>query len=301
MAGAAHRALLATHRWLHARPPLFPVLKVALFGLLAVTSALYIRDDILAAQQTLDAEAGWMDRLSWFAISIDYVAWYTLLLLYELQTSLLDDDLLKGRLRWLMNGLAGLCYLAVFYALAGYLGKLWMVVQFDPVAAADLCAGLGDEARVWMQALDAFVPVSAGNCETLNAAMARGELFQLRQEPILFRAEDYRGLGGAWSLAWADAVEAVLWIAALGLIQLEIVLQLRGELGEALLARLQSVKGVIYAAIIAVTAYYSLFGRTLDLYDSILWLLAFLFIEINITEWNEDDPAPGALPRTWRS
>jgi len=28
--------------------------------------------------------------------------------------------------------------------------------------------------------------------------------------------------------------------------------------------------------------------RCEDLYDSILWLLAFLFIEINITDWNED-------------
>lgn len=44
----------------------------------------------------------------------------------------------------------------------------------------------------------------------------------------------------------------------------------------------------VYAAIVGVTAYYSLFGRALDLYDSILWLLAFLFIEINVTEWNEE-------------
>ncbi|MEM1412969.1 MAG: hypothetical protein AAGH19_11490 [Pseudomonadota bacterium] len=29
-------------------------------------------------------------------------------------------------------------------------------------------------------------------------------------------------------------------------------------------------------------------GTDLLLHASILWLLAFLFIEINITEWNED-------------
>ncbi len=285
MSGRAHRALLATHHWLHARPPLFPLLKVALFGSLALTSALYIRDDLRAAAQTLDAGSGFWEWLSWFAISIDYIAWYGLLLLYELQTALVDDARLRGGLQWMFNGLAFVFYMAVFYALAGYLGKLWLVLGAHPPPVDDLCeAG----ALSWMQALDQFVPVTTGNCGVLNQALATGDLLQLRLEPIVVLHGDYWGLGGAWSLAWADAIEGVLWIVALGLIQLEIVLQLKRELSVSLLANLQSAKVTIYAAIVVVTLYYSLFGRALDLYDSLLWLLAFLFIEINITDWNEE-------------
>ena len=226
--------------------------------------------------------------------------------------SLVDDERLRGGLKWGFNGIAGLCYIAVFWALAGYLGKLWLIVDIVPLTGGDPCRpetlvgagalpaltnpgglleGSGTAAGnglVWMQALDQFVAVTADNCAALGQALAAGDLSMLGREPILFLAQDYWGLGGAWSLVWADAIEAVLWIVALGLIQLEIVLQLRGELPEALLAKLQTVKFFVYAAIIAVTAYYTVFGRTLDLYDSILWLLAFLFIEINITDWNED-------------
>lgn len=71
---------------------------------------------------------------------------------------------------------------------------------------------------------------------------------------------------------------------------------MRGLLGPALLARTKAIKAVLYVLIIIVTTYYSLFGRSLDLIDSILWLLAFLFIEINITHWNEEDSM--GLPTT---
>ena len=116
-------------------------------------------------------------------------------------------------------------------------------------------------------------------------------MYLLNGEEILFNREDYYGLGGAWSIAWADVIEGVLWIAVMGLIQVEILLQLRGELHPAVFAEFRHCKGLLYLAIIIVTSYYSIFGRAVDLYDSILWLLAFLFIELNLSEWQEESEA----------
>lgn len=288
MSHAAYQGLMAVHRWLDTHPPWFTVIKVAIFGALALTSTLYIVMDIRAADVTLHSDSSFIDWVNMFAISVDYVAWYGLLLLYELETSALDDDALTGRWRWVFSGLSLVLYVLVFWALVGYLGKLWLVVDYAPLGAGDLCSW--PEPLVVMRNLDDFFAVTAQNCAALNQAQLSGHLFALNQEPIIFDVRTYYGLGGAWSLAWADALEAVLWIAVLAQIQVEIMLQVRGRLSSQLLARSQRLKSIFYVLIIALTAYYSLFGRALDLYDSVLWLLAFLLIEINITGWNEEQP-----------
>lgn len=286
MGNSAYGALVAVHRWLDERDPLFPIVKYSIFGLLALTSFLYIRMDIRAAEVTLGPDSTFMDVVNMFAISVDYIAWFGLLLVYELETSVIDDAKLKGGLKWFFYSLSAVLYVLVFWALIGYLGKLWLILDYTPLVLGDICNW--PEPLVVMQALDEFVKVDVQNCDALNSALANGELNLLNQESIVFEKATYYGLGGSWSIAWSDAIEAVLWIAVLALIQLEIVWQLRGTLAPTLLARLQQVKAVLYVTIIVVTVYYSLFGRSLDLYDSILWLLALLFIEINITGWNEE-------------
>lgn len=222
MTNVAYWNLIAVHRWLDARQPLFSIVKYSIFALLAVTSFFYIRDGIRAAQQTLDAQSTFWDVLTMYAISVDYIAWLSLLALFELETSVVDGQALRRGWKWLFHGLSALCYVAVFYALVGYLAKLGMILDFSPLLEGDLCNW--PEPLTLMAALDAFVPVMADNCATLNEAMARGQLNLLNAQPIVFEASTYWGIGGSWSIAWSDAIEAVLWIAVMALIQLEIVL-----------------------------------------------------------------------------
>lgn len=286
MSNSAYRGLLAIHHWMGQRPPLYPVVKYTIFALLALTSFLYIRMDIRAAEVTLDGNSGFMDMVNMFAISIDYIAWLGLLFIYELETSVIDDEKIEGGQKWLLMGISGFLYVLVFWALVGYLGKLWLISDFTPLSQGDLCQWPGPLSV--MQSLDEFVAVGRDNCAALNSALANQQLNLLNQEPIVFVNSTYYGVGGSLSIAWADAIEAVLWILVMGLIQAEIYLQLKGALSPGMLAKSQQVKAVMYVMIVIVTLYYSLWGRALDLYDSVLWLLAFLFIEINISGWNEE-------------
>ncbi len=287
MFGSTRRLLYDTHRYLSESEPLLSYFKYGIFLCLAITSSVYIAADIAAAKQMLNGTSDFMDTLSAYAISIDVVGWFILLVIFELETSSLDDELLNRGWKWLLYAISALCYIAISYAFAGYLGKLVMITNFVPALMTDLCI-LNEPALTLMEALDSFVPVTEQNCSALNVALENGQIFKLDNQSIIFEIGTYYGIGGSWSIAWSDFIEAILWILVMGLIQLEIVLQLRGGLSPWILNSCVKIKVVSYFLIVVVTTYYSLFGRSVDLWDSILWLLAFLFIELNISNWNEE-------------
>lgn len=290
MTAGLQDTLFRLHRFLSDREPLFTLFKVGIFLCLFVTSGIYIAADIQAASRTLDASNGFMDWLSMYAISIDVIAWVTLLIIYELETSTLEDEVLNSGWKWLLYVISALCYIAIFWAMAGYIGKLLLITDYSLFSSASVCS-LGSD-WVQMKMLDDFVPLNGTVCAGLEAVREAGNLYQLNGEQILFTRQEYYGLGGAWSIAWSDVIEGILWIAVMAMIQLEIVLQLRQELSPILLRAFSLAKAACYLLVILVTVYYSVFGRAVDIYDSILWLLAFLFIELNLSEWTQKETAP---------
>jgi hypothetical protein len=48
------------------------------------------------------------------------------------------------------------------------------------------------------------------------------------------------------------------------------------------------VKPVLYVILLLVAAYWGIAGDFLDFWDAFLWLFAFVFIELNIFEWQEE-------------
>ncbi len=282
----ARRLLFDIHSYLSSNGSLLRNFKYAIFLCLAITSSVYIAADFAAARQTLNGASGFFDILSIYAISIDVIGWFVLLVVFELETSIVDVGKLNRGWKWLLYGISALCYIAIFYAMAGYLGKLFLITDFSLAQIGDLCAP-GQVGLTWMEALDSFVPVTQQNCSGLNLALENGQLYKLNSQAIVFEVGSYYGLGGSWSIAWSDVIEAVLWILVMALIQLEVVLQMRGALSPWVLYCCGRIKVVAYFLIVVVTLYYSLFGRSVDLWDSILWLLAFFFIELNIANWNE--------------
>jgi hypothetical protein len=82
---------------------LFRTFKYALFGLLLFNLFYYLVED-RAAFLYLGANPSLGQILESFAVTIDYVAWLILLVLFELETDVLSEDKLKGALKWFFNG-----------------------------------------------------------------------------------------------------------------------------------------------------------------------------------------------------
>ena len=51
------------------------------------------------------------------------------------------------------------------------------------------------------------------------------------------------------------------------------------------------IKAVLYATLLVVAIYWGFKGDFVDFWDAFLWLVAFVFIELNVFEWRAEDHA----------
>ena len=65
-------------------------------------------------------------------------------------------------------------------------------------------------------------------------------------------------------------------------------MQLRGELSDQVMGMTKFVKLVLYGVLFVAAAYWWVAGSFLDFWDAALWLFAFIFIELNVFEWQHE-------------
>jgi hypothetical protein len=131
-----------------------------------------------------------------------------------------------------------------------------------------------------LTSLDEFVPLAAENCQSI--ALAAPSLPELRVvAPLDVLAE-------AQQLAFVDVVNAMAWVMVVVLLELDVRLQLRGLLKGWILRVSGGLKAITYATLLAAAVYWGLQGPLVDFWDAFLWLVAFVFIEMNIFQWQRE-------------
>ncbi|MDH3768247.1 MAG: hypothetical protein OES99_07325, partial [Gammaproteobacteria bacterium] len=90
------------------------------------------------------------------------------------------------------------------------------------------------------------------------------------------------------SLAVTDVINAGNWLIIVAFLEIEVWLQLWGMLSERLLQLSKGVKTVLYTILLGCAIYWGIDGEFLDFWDAFLWLVAFVFIEMNIFEWHAE-------------
>lgn len=80
------------------------------------------------------------------------------------------------------------------------------------------------------------------------------------------------------------------------LLEVEVYLQLKDKLTLRMMMIGKSIKGFFYLILFAAAAYWGLNGVFLDFWDAFLWLVAFIFIELNIFQWHEEAEEAGLAP-----
>lgn len=269
---------------------LFTAVKYLTYLLLGLNVYLFLQEELLtlAAMGAESVAAGQLVQV--FSATIDTAAWVILLLLFELETSVLDDRRIHGPVRWALHGIRLLCGAAIVYAFSGYYGELTPLYDVAPFLG-NACA-LGDQAWSVLVSLDDFVPLDATSCTALGA-----EVYQLQGFNVLASADS---LGAAQRLAWVDVINAGVWILVVVVLEIEVRLQLRGKLSDAILRLNKYLKTALYSVLFIAAAYWGVAGDFLDFWDASLWLFAFIFIEMNVFEWQyesrRDAAAAGTAP-----
>lgn len=253
--------------------------KYLVYALLSLNVYLFLQEELGALEHTFvdGFELGQIIQV--FSATIDTAAWVLLLLLFELETSVLDDARIRGPVKWLLHGLRLVCYAAVFYAFSGYYAELLTLYQVAPLADFDACGSLGQDLAVLLD-LDEYEPLSAANCAALNQP-----LYQLDGFNIVARGDI---LQEARWLAWTDVINSATWLLVVIVLEVEVRLQLRGNLSDQIMRFTLLFKYALYGTLFACAGYWGVAGDFLDFWDAALWLFAFIFIELNVFEWQAE-------------
>lgn len=261
--------------------------KLALYALLVVDCGWFMREDLVAARQLLVGDFGLAALGATLAQSIDTWAWLGLLALFELETGVLASATLGVRWRALLRLARALCYVGVLYACAGYVLKLGLLQDVEPLPAGTTTCALADGRHAWIRSLDDYPPLDAHNCDSFAAA----SLLRTSEGGLV---GDAAALAAARALALTDVINALAWILVAVVLEVEVWMQLVLHRRHWLHGLPLATKVALYLTLVGAALYWGLAGSFLDTWDAGLWIAAFVFIELNVFRWGGQETAAAA-------
>ncbi len=208
--------------------------------------------------------------------------------MFELETYVLEDRHFTRPVTLTLHGLRALCYITIALMFVGYIDNL----QFFQAAAildgvSSACA-LPAEGWTWSIDIDEYEVITAANCATWT------------ESSTLYRFEDMNavvdeaGLIEIIRLAWVDVINSGVWLLVVLVLEIDVRLQEHHRLEGFVLHASNAIKFVLYAILFIAAVYWGIKGDFVDFWDAFLWLVAFVFIELNVFEWRQEDRAAAA-------
>jgi hypothetical protein len=264
------------------RDKIFQLFKYSVYALLTLNIYLFFVIEWAASPHRFADGIIPSDIIQGFAATIDTAAWVILLLMFELETYLLDDRHFTKRVTWTLHGLRAFCYIFIVYAFYGYLTKLIFLFGGGPLPnVSDICS-LVDGQWAYAVDFDEYAILTAANCASFSTANA------FLQFPGLFAVVDQAGLTDIIRLAWVDVINSAVWLLVVLVLEIDVRLQERHKLEGAVLYLSNASKYILYSALFMAAVYWGVKGDFVDFWDAFLWLVAFVFIELNVVEWRQE-------------
>ena len=261
----------------------FQAFKYTVYVLLAMNVYWFFDEESSAATLQFANGIDFADLIEAFSATIDTAAWVVLLLMFELETYVLDDQQFTKAVTWSLHGLRALCYAFIVYAFYGYIANLTFLYETTALPdVTDICALLPDQWS-WAVTLDDYAELNAANCASFSDASV---YYQFRD---MMAVVDAQGLRDIRYLAWVDVINAAVWLLVVMVLEIDVRLQERDRY-EGLALRLSTIaKFVLYSLLLLAAIYWGLKGDFIDFWDAFLWLVAFVFIELNVFEWRQEE------------
>jgi hypothetical protein len=294
MAHYAKLRMRACHTLTIDRGRIFQIFKYSVYVLLALDVYWFFAEEWAASAYRFSDGLALSDIIEGYAATIDTVAWVILLLMFELETYVLEDRHLTRKIVLSLHALRTVCYIFIVYAAYGYLVKLLYLQGAAPLPGiSDICT-LVDGQWAYAVDFDEYETLTAANCSSFSAATS------FLQYPGVLAVVDQAGLVDIIRLAWTDVINASVWLLVVAILELDVRLQERQVLEGLVLKVSNLAKYGLYAILFLAAAYWGVKGDFVDFWDAFLWLVAFIFIELNVLEWRhesaEEQIQAGASP-----
>jgi hypothetical protein len=262
-------------------PVVFTTFKWCTYALLCVNAFLFWQEDSAAAEHIYVGGVTLAELIKAYAPTIDTSAWIVLLLIFELETSVIPHEKLTGGLKWSLTAVTAACYATLFYTFYGYVQLLVLSYQFAPFAVEDACNLVAAGYSVAVD-IGEFIPLTAQNC----LAFAGGEIFRLGNLNII---ADAGAVSLSHRLAWTDVANATAWLGVVAVLEVDVWMQLNRTLTAGFVTASKIAKVLFYGTLVACAVLWQIEGGFVDVWDAYLWLIAFVFIEMNFFEWHEEE------------
>jgi hypothetical protein len=264
------------------RGRIYQLFKYLVYAFLTANVYFFFAEEWAASAHRFSDGIELEDIIEGFTATIDTAAWVVLLLMFELETFVLDDKQFTRRVTWTLHGLRAICYGFIIYSFTGYVRKLIFLGASAPLAGVgDLCA-LVDGTWAYGIDIDEYEILTAVNCTVLSAA---GSFMQF---PGLSAVVDQAGLVEIIRLAWVDVINSGVWLLVVLVLEIDVRLQERNMLDGLFLRISNMSKFVLYGLLFLAAVYWGVKGDFVDFWDAFLWLVAFVFIELNVFDWRQE-------------
>lgn len=254
--------------------------KYAIYTLLAVNFFLFFQENNAAVAHTFSDGVGLSQIGEAYSDTIDSFAWVLLLLLFEIETYIISDKYLTNRVKTSLFVIRSLCYAFIFYSVYGYISRYIAVISTTSFSVADACQLVGTQFTEIIS-LNEYEPITATSCLELN----NHQLIRLSGTDIIGSIGSYQIIE---NLAFVDVINALAWVLVVVILEIDVYLQTSHRIMGPFLALSNWIKGGLYSTLLGCAIYWWIDGGFLDFWDAFLWLTAFVFIEMNIFEWQEE-------------
>lgn len=272
------------------RSTLFQFFKYVVYVFLAMNVYWFFAEEFAAARLQFPNGVSLRDMIEAYAATIDTAAWVVLLLMFELETYVLDDQQFTTTVTWSLHGLRAICYAFIIYAFFGYIMNLAFIQATAPLAdIADLCGLVTDQ---WAYAvdIDEYEVITGANCDSFSSAHSFVRFDGMRA------VVDAGGHAAILGLAWIDVINSGVWLLVVIVLEVDVWLQEHNRY-EGMAFRISyACKVVLYSALLYAAVYWGIKGDFVDFWDAFLWLVAFVFIELNVFEWHQESLEESAVP-----
>lgn len=265
------------------RYTLYQAFKYALYIFLSMNVYWFFAEEFAANKLLYPDGVGFGDIMGAYVATVDTLSWVILLLMFELETYVLEDRHFTRPVTWSLHSLRAVCYVFIVYSFFGYIGNLLSVEDVSLAAGvSDLCTLVSGNWS-YSHGFEEYTLLTAQNCHTFSTANTFLQFADARA------VVDESGHAAIVRLAWVDVINAGVWLLVVLVLEIDVYLQERNRY-EGLVLRASNVsKFVLYAILFLAAVYWGAYGDFVDFWDAFLWLLAFFFIEMNVVEWRKEE------------
>ena len=255
----------------------YSFVKYLTYSLLFLNVLLFFIEEYAALEHTFIANLSALQFIQVFSATTDTVSWFLLLLLFEIETSLLDSRNQSRRIKSSILLFRGLCYGAICYAFLGYYYELLTIYDTALVSRIDVCPLTSDWSL--LVDIDEYISLKPENCQLLPSVLFQISSFKIIAPMDILVSVQY--------LTLVDLINAGTWILVVAVLELELHFLQRENASKIAIYLAFLIKIILYLVLFLAAIYWGFEGDFLDFWDASLWLFAFIFIELNIFKIRE--------------